>query len=97
MRKILTLAMFVGTVGTLLAQTPASTSMPDVGLITYGQIETMPAQPADTRATVRMSGGVVIVLKDGTRVTADQGTTTADGHTVELSGNVRLTFPKPTP
>ena len=95
MRKALTHAMFVGTVGTLMAQTPTPATAPDARRVMAGQMEITPAQPADARATVRMSGGVVIVLKDGTRVTADQGT--MNGQTVELSGNVRLTFPEPTP
>lgn len=42
-----------------------------------------------------MSSGVVIVLKDGTRGTADEATMNADGQTLELSGNVRMTFPTP--
>jgi hypothetical protein len=95
MRKVLTLAMFVGTVGTLMAQVPTPGTLPDVRRVMAGQIEITPAQSADARGTVRMSGGVVIVLKDGTRVTADAGTMNGDGQTLELSGNVRMTFPTP--
>ncbi|MCC7044371.1 MAG: hypothetical protein IT183_10940 [Acidobacteria bacterium] len=93
MPKVLTLVMFVGTFGTLMAQAPTPATAPDARRVMAGQIEITPAQSADARATVRMSGGVVIVLKDGTRVTADQGT--MNGQTVELSGNVRMTFPTP--
>jgi hypothetical protein len=97
MRKTLTLAMFVGAVGTLMAQaqapTPATT--PDIRVFSAGQLEIEPAQQPDMRVGVRMSGGVVIVLKDGTRVTADAGTMNGDGQTLELSGNVRMTFPTP--
>ena len=97
MRKILTLVMFVGTVGTLVAQTPTPATAPDARRVMAGQMEITPAEPGATRGTVRMSGGVVIVLADGTRVTADAGTLSADGRTLELSGNVRMTLPTPTP
>jgi lipopolysaccharide assembly outer membrane protein LptD (OstA) len=97
MRKVLTLAMFVGTIGTLAAQTPTPATAPDARVFSAGHVEVEPAQPGAARRTVRMSGGVVLVLKDGTRVTADEATMNADGQTLELSGNVRMTFPTPTP
>lgn len=95
MRKALTIAMFVATVGTVMAQTPTPATAPNTRVFSAGQLEIEPAQPGAARRTVRMSGGVIILLEDGTKVTADAATLNADGQTLELSGNVRMTLPTP--
>lgn len=94
MRKVLTLVMSVGTVGTLMAQTPTPT-VRDGGLLSVVGLE-YKAMQRDAAGTTRMSGGLVIVFRDGTRLTADTGTMSADGQTIDLSGSVKLTSPMPT-
>jgi hypothetical protein len=84
MRKGLLIALFLlGTVIAGSAQTSRKTSNPSQ--VTAGQIERIGDDTFFSR-------NVVIVLTDGSKITADTATFHTSSNTVDLTGSVRLTL-----
>jgi len=91
MRRAILSVVFVGLTATLAAQTPGPSIRETASADGRPSIF---SKTIDTNDTTITYTGLVLVMRDGTKVSADDAIMNRQTGVLELSGHVTLTLPK---